>query len=151
MGRSLLVLIFAGCLRPGPFPDPGPDPEGPPVKGAGCELDSDCATGSVCTRAKGCWPASEIYAAHVTWTINGMPASATTCAPLPPLTIEFYGATSTGGGQMAFKPVACAEGKFTLVQLPTVIDSVKLGARDLGFRSTTIDTTTGEAALDLMF
>jgi hypothetical protein len=147
MVRVLLVVVLAGCVRPGAPPGTGVDPEGPLPKGASCVIDGDCETDSICTHPMGCWPVAELYTAHVSWTINGMPANATTCAGLPPLTIAFHGAKA--GQQIEFRPVACAEGKFTLIQVPTVLTTVKLGTRDQGDASATIDTATGEAALDL--
>jgi hypothetical protein len=148
MVRFLFVMLLAGCLREDTSRQPG-DPGGPLPTGASCFIDSDCAAGSICARGAGCWPESELYTAHVTWTLNAMPPSATACAALPALTIEFDGGRS--GVFTSFRPVACAEGKFTLESLPPTIDKVKLGDRELGWKTAMINTSTGDAALDLTF
>ena len=148
MVRFLFVMVLAGCIREDTSRPPG-DPDGPLPKGASCYIDSDCAAGSVCTRTEGCWPQAELYTAHVTWTIQGMPPSATACAALPALTLEFDGSRSRVF--TSFRPVACAEGKFTLESLPPTVNMVKLGSRELGWKTAMINTSTGDAALDLTF
>jgi len=146
MARFVFVLLLAGCLREDTSRLPG-DPDGPLPEGASCVLDSDCAAGSVCTRGMGCQPQAQLYTAHVTWTLDGQPPTTAACDALPELTIEFDDSSSQP--RVSYAPVACAEGKFTRENLSTSLDIVKLGSRQLGFKTATIDTSTGAAALDL--
>jgi hypothetical protein len=53
-----------------------------------CTQDADCAD-QVCSTFGFCFPASEVEAGHVTWTVNGQPASASSCAGLSNLTLVF--------------------------------------------------------------
>jgi hypothetical protein len=147
MLRLVLVVVLAGCIREDTSRIPGDANEALP-EGASCFIDSDCAAGSVCLRTAGCWSQDKLYTAHVTWTINGMPPSATACATLAALTLEFDG---TRGVFTAFRPVACAEGKFTLGSVPPTVKMVKLGSRELGWKTAMIDTSTGAAMIDLTF
>jgi hypothetical protein len=89
-----------------------------------------------------------VYTAHVSWTIKGMPATTTACDALAALTIDFASGDITRTG---FEPLACAEGEFTLPNVPTLITTVKIGSRQLGWKTAKIDPVTGEAALDLTF
>jgi hypothetical protein len=85
---------------------------------------------------------SNVRAVHVTWTINGSAADATSCASSPDLDIYFY--TAHEGSNWGYAPVPCREGRFTVDKLPTWFDEVEL-AGAWG----TIDPMTGEASIDL--
>jgi hypothetical protein len=80
-----------------------------------------------------------------------MPASATTCNPLPALEIEFDASGPAANPHLSFAPVACAEGEFSIDKLPMAFTSVRLGDHQVGWKSATIDAATGDAALDLTF
>ena len=98
---------------------------------APCKADSDCS-GDVCARNGECVSASEIQMVKVTWTVNGGPANATSCAPAPDLELWFDSAQDYFG----FEPVPCMEGQFTIDKIPVRYDSVELdkaGGTPVGF------------------
>jgi hypothetical protein len=138
--RVLLVLLLAGCLHRG-----NRSPDG------SCDDDSQCGDGEVCARNEQCLPQAEVHAVHVTWTIDGQPANRTTCDPLPALEIEFEATGPVVHAPLAFSPVACDQGSFPIDKLPTAFTTVKLGSARHGWKSATIDATTGEAVIDLVF
>ena len=143
--RGVLLVLLAGCTSPG---DPGAG--GPDGR---CESDDQCG-GDVCARNGVCLPASEIRPIHVTWTLQGMPASQTTCASSPDLEIDFY--TPTGGyggygGYIGFAPVPCEEGAFSIDKLPTSFTVVQLGQQRYNGEAAMLDAATGSAAIDLPF
>jgi hypothetical protein len=157
MRAIVLVLVagLAGCLDLNPFPpgDPGDivnpgDPGGFPS--VGCHSDADCTGGNVCARVGGCAAPASIRAVHISWTVNGKPASTAACDTRQSLEIDFL--TDDGSNaHVGYAPVPCAEGKFTIDKLPTYYGSVSLGERWTPSQSTMIDAVTGEAALDLTF
>lgn len=53
---------------------------------------------------------------HVSWTNSHQPADAATCYAHPDLTVRFR-VSPIGGGTIAYAPVPCAEGLFT-VEIP---------------------------------
>ena len=64
-GMVALALATAGCPR---------------TFGDDCTTDDDCGGGHVCARNRQCLPPDQIDAVDIRWTVDGMAASATTCA-----------------------------------------------------------------------
>lgn len=110
-----------------------------------CTKDSQCG-GDVCARDGECIPAADLRMAKLSWTIQGMPASAQTCASSPDFSIYFD--SSTTGESFGFDPVPCQEGQFTIDKLPDRFDLVEidLEGRELGLEAIAAD---GTAAFDL--
>lgn len=151
-GLGFAVVLLVGCVtRGGDAPgDPFGDPPIFTPPSSGCHDDSACKSGQVCARTGACLPADQVRAVHVSWTVRGMPAGADTCASAPDLEIELE--ATTGSARLAFLPVPCVEGKFSVDKAPTSIDHVTLGrASGGGWQATKIDAITGEAALDLPY
>jgi hypothetical protein len=150
---AMLAVCGISCMGSAADDDSGNDNEGPEPGGFsdhdGCQRDSACATGELCTRSGACLPASEVRAIHVTWTLSGQPADANTCRVEPRLRINIH--ASIDSGRVSYAPVPCVAGKFTVDKLPRSFDQVELG-RERGDapRSAMIDAA-GEAALDLPF
>ncbi|MGE5184174.1 MAG: hypothetical protein ACM31C_19025 [Acidobacteriota bacterium] len=161
MRIALLGLLLAGCVQQDPYPPGGGGGGGgyypPPPSGGdggtsyGCTSDASCGSGNVCARTFECLPASEVYAIHVTWTLQGQAASSTTCATAPDLQINF---TGTDGLWWGYAPVPCIEGKFSIDKMPIWYTTVQLerDSQDTTQGATAaIDSTTGAAALDLPY
>jgi hypothetical protein len=107
---ALAMALLAGC---------------PPSHNTGeCQTDADCG-GEVCTRTHECLAASQIRSVKATWTIRGMAASATTCATTPDFYIQFDGSTNID--VVAYTPVPCVAGQFTIDKLPKRFNAVELG------------------------
>ena len=128
-----LPLLLAACIQQttsDPAPGPGPDPgwgtgEGGTGgnEGFGCHADADCGSTHVCARDGECLSPSIVRTIHVTWTVNGQPASADTCASSPHLDLTFI---DVSGDEFGFSPVPCTEGKFTVDKMPTNYETVGL-------------------------
>jgi hypothetical protein len=146
--RMLVVMLLAGCLDRGAGTGQPGDPTGP-VSGSLCHQDTQCEGGDVCARNDGCVPPSEIRAVHVSWTVGGMPASATTCNGSPDLEIQFDASSPATNPRLGFAPVPCDEGKFSIDKLPIAFTLVELGRRGSDSQTATIDATTGDATIDL--
>ncbi len=150
--RLLGVLILVGaCQDPGSdsYPPTTYDPGTSNPNNGGCQQDSDCGNnGDICARDFSCVSPSQVYTAHVSWTIGGMPATAAACASLPDLDLQF---TTTDDYWFGFSPVACDQGKFTIDKLPTWYVEASLGPEGDGATSARIDPTTGIAMIDLPF
>jgi hypothetical protein len=121
-----------------------------------CSADSDCnpdgGSAYVCARDEECLMPSQIWTVHVTWTVSGQPASATSCTNAPDLQL-FFGETGEGGGyDWGFAPVPCAEGEFTIDKMPTYFQTVDLlrDTDDTGGATGTFDGS-GDLALDLPY
>jgi hypothetical protein len=149
--RFLLVaLLAAGCLQdpttdPGwndpPIGEPGPGPTGP-----GCQADADCGTNAVCARDGECVAPSDVRVAHISWTVNGVAADATSCTTTPDLELDFF----SGEQAYGYEPVPCKEGKFSIDKLPIWYTSVQLTSQETGATASgTIDAATGDVSLDL--
>lgn len=110
-----------------------------------CQADSDCGT-DVCTRNGECLPASEVYMVKVTWTLRGMPASATTCAQTPDFYIQFDAAAVND--TFGYAPVPCNAGQFTVDKLPTRFTDVELGVESR-FDDVTTISRSGLATFNL--
>jgi len=146
--RGVLLLLLAGCSASGSdrTVDGGVVPVGP---GGRCEADTQCTGGEVCARTERCYETSQIRAVHVTWTLNGMPASATTCRGSEDLQIFFQG-TQSEDASLGFAPVPCVAGKYSIDKLPISFTQVQLGGGDVASQRTTLDRSTGDAMLDLV-
>lgn len=130
MWRSLVLLALAGCFR---------------GSGGDCEVDADCSNG-VCARNSECLPAAEVRSVRVSWTIRGMPASATTCTPHPNFYLLF--ASSQVNDTFGYEPVPCASGLFTVDKLPRRFVSVEIGVENWFQEDQAFDSQ-GNAAFDL--
>ena len=110
-----------------------------------CTTDSQCG-GDVCARDGECLPAASVRMAKLSWTIQGMAASAQTCAASPSFSIYFD--SSTTDESFGFEPVPCQEGQFTIDKLPERFDLVEIDLQDrqLGLTALAPD---GTAAFDL--
>jgi hypothetical protein len=150
--RAVALVFLVGCVVRGSGSDP-PDVIGdPPTRGFGCHDDSSCASGMVCARTSVCLSPSQVRAIHVSWTVSGKPAGTDSCAAAPNLRIDFNSSTESLA-QLAFAPVPCAEGKFSVDKAPISIDHTSL-VRDGGgggFGEAKIDAVTGEASMDLPY
>jgi hypothetical protein len=129
MRATALLVILAGC--------PGGNNSGE------CSVDTDCGN-EVCARDGECLPASDVYPVKVTWTINGMPASATTCTPAPDFYINFSGFTVQTFG---FLPVPCDQGQFFVDKMPRGYNAVELGADGHFDKNAGITLGTGSSGL----
>jgi hypothetical protein len=128
------VALVAGCGGGG-----GDD--------AQCGSDSDCGAGNVCARDEACWPSGDVHTVKVVWTVNGQPASATTCSQFPDLFVDFESQTTVFG----FAPVPCMAGEFPIDKLPTTYIEVEVGD-NLGmyFDQFADFDATGTATFDLV-
>jgi hypothetical protein len=160
LAACFAAATFAGCLIRDPHDDYDPYYGGGWGSGAGggggpitdgCQVDTDCGGGSgqICTRTRECLPPSQVRAVHTLWTVGGDPASATTCASVPDLSITF---TSSAGEEFGYTPVPCRAGKHTIDKFPARYTHVQLtraydyGGGDFG----TFDFD-GNAQLDLPY
>lgn len=128
---ALAVIALAACGEPA---------------GGPCHADSDCSSGEVCARDEECDAASDLRMVKVTWTISGMPVTATACAGFATFFLEFDGPGY--GDSFEFEPVPCAEGQFTIDKIPSRFMQVAIGT-DNGFFPAPIGAD-GTAAIDLM-
>ena len=147
----LLPLALVGCMQSDPYP-PGGGGGGGGGGGTGlvCQGDSDCGGGQVCARTGECLLPTDVQTVHVTWTLQGQPASTATCASSSQLEIDF---PSGNDGWWGWAPVPCDEGKFTVDKLPTWFTEADVSIdNDPGSTVTaTIDAATGNASLDLPY
>jgi len=160
MRIALALVLFAGCIQPQPDPGPGPDTSGwgtgPGGTGGnssfGCHADNECGGGYVCARDGECLTTSQVRTIHVTWTINHVAASTTTCSTLPHLDITFMNNPEDANDQFGFSPVPCAEGKFTIDKLPTRYQAVHLAKTgdEIG-AATAAFASDGTVTLDLRY
>jgi hypothetical protein len=109
-----------------------------------CTNDTSCGSGQVCARDGECLAPADVWSLKVTWTVNGMPASATTCAHAPDLELDFEDFDL--GDTFGYAPVPCAAGQFTIDKLPRRFDQVDLGT---GGRYVSRPITGGVVAFDL--
>ncbi|HTR52157.1 MAG TPA: hypothetical protein VMJ10_15695 [Kofleriaceae bacterium] len=157
-----LLLASVGCstTESDPYPNPPYPGSGYPGDGGtgsgggggvyGCQADTDCAAGEVCARTYECLPPTEVRTVHISWTLEGQPASQSTCSTSPDLEIDFE---YDGGGWWGWAPVPCVEGVFTIDKMPTYDNDVAISID--GDPSTQqygmLDATTGQVAIDLPF
>lgn len=145
---SVLALLLAGCIQPPPDEPPTGDPE-PGWSGPGGDPVYGCenACGSqVCARDGECYPASQVRAAHVAWTVHGATASTATCTGREDLYIAFRGSE---GQYLGFAPVPCRAGGYYIDKLPTFYTRTELGTDGGNDGKSTSFDTDGEAVIDL--
>ena len=136
MRLVLAALFLVGCAQQDPGYPYQPDPPPGGFDNGDC-TDTSCGT-EVCSRTGVCLPGEDIHTVKTQWTVNGTPASATSCAALPDLQITFTG----GGGNWGYAPVPCVEGQFTIDKFPIWFDTVQLGSvNDLNAPTASIDPT----------
>ena len=133
MRGALAVALLAGC--------PGPTSH----DGQLCETDAECGS-DLCARDGECLPASQLREVKITWTINGMTASATTCAGTPDLYLQFD--SLQFGDTFGFAPVPCMQGSFNIDRLPKRFDQVELGVEG-GFNQAAPIDANDMASFDL--
>ena len=109
-----------------------------------CMQDTACGAGDVCSILGTCQPASDVETVQVTWTVNGQPASASSCAGLDPLALQIGDAHAYGTS------VTCEVGEFTARKVPTDLQTVLIygGSADNLLGSAVL--VNGSATLDLM-
>lgn len=115
---AVVALLLGGC----------PLSSGPST--GECETDGDCA-GNVCARDGFCYPEASVRSVKTTWTIQGQPASPTTCGPVTSLAIGFY-AGQAGEQPLMYAPVPCENGQWLMDKLPRSYTQVELG-KEHGF------------------
>ncbi|HEY1553972.1 MAG TPA: hypothetical protein VGF94_04010 [Kofleriaceae bacterium] len=155
---AIALLLATGCVQDDSTPSYPTDPGGPydPGQGSGggidygCQHDSDCGAGYVCARTYECLAPDEVRTVHIAWTLEGQPATATSCSSSPDLEVDFdFG----GGAWWGWAPVPCVEGVFTIDKMPTIDNEVSVSlAEDQGTQTQgLIDATTGKVTIDLPF
>jgi hypothetical protein len=150
--RALVLVALAGCIDGTPPYSGPPTPVSPIEPGtptASCSTGAGCSAGLACARDGVCYPPSELRAVHVSWTVHGMAASTTTCNPKWVFEVAFYPSHS-GVSTVAFSPVPCESGRFTVDLLPKDLAEAGAGDRHAGLARGPIDATTGEATLDIV-
>ena len=108
-------------------------------------MDSDCGS-DICARDGECLPADQVRSVKLTWTIRGMPASATTCASNPDFYIQFDGPSVDD--TFGYAPVPCMEGQFTIDRLPTRFGAAEMGVEGQ-YSAYAVIQPDGTAAFDL--
>ena len=128
----LLAVLLAGCPVSGTTGD--------------CQQDSQCG-GGVCGRDHLCYPAADIRAVKVQWTISGAVASPTTCNGVD-LYIRFH--VEQSGESLGYAPVPCFAGAYSIDKLPLQYSFVELGVHNADFQRTSGPITAdGTVQLDL--
>jgi len=99
-----------------------------PASSYECDGDAQCSGGEVCARTHTCELEGDVRAARVRWDVEGLPA-ATECdlRGIGDLTIDF---SDRAGAEVAFAPVPCAGGLYTIDKLPSTFDLVELVGYD---------------------
>jgi hypothetical protein len=134
---AIALVLLAGCPPPG---------DGSTL-GDACFVDQECSSGELCGRDGLCWRETDIRELKTSWTINGQPATTTTCARHPDLYIEYRGSTIE---DLGFSPVPCEAGQFNVDKLPRDYTRVEVGV-DRGPWSATTIGANGTITLDLRF
>jgi hypothetical protein len=109
-----------------------------------CSTDDRCG-GDVCAADARCRPATELRTVTTSWTLNGMPATATTCATAPTLGIGFEG---TLGGFLLSHDVPCETGVLIVERVPMEYDTVVMSF--LAPRDAIATITEGNAVIDFV-
>jgi hypothetical protein len=131
----LIILGLASCTS---------KPDGPQ-----CTVDSDCGDSLVCARPGECLSPGQVREVTATWTVNGMPAGAQTCASIEDLMIQFDG--SDFNDTLGFAPVPCSQGQFHVDKLPRRYIEIELGIDGRGLLNAAfIDPATNSAQFDLV-
>jgi hypothetical protein len=157
MRLAIVLVVVSGCVPPSdrgrgdeyPYSDAGSGggwtgSGGGPIS-YGCHQDTECGA-QVCARDGACYAASNIRAAHVTWTIRGAEPTTASCATHPYLAIHFG---SVDGAGFGYAPVSCTNGRFTVDKLPLHYTSVALGPESGSIEVSAAIDSSGDAAIDL--
>lgn len=125
----LALLVFAGVGCPS-----GTD------SGPVCLVDEECGGNRVCARDHFCASPSSVREVTVTWSVDGQPANAMTCAGRS-FTVGFYRDDLVA--PLEFTPVQCSIGQFFVDKLPRTYTSVAVDNIEVAIRSD------GTATVDL--
>ncbi|HVK89013.1 MAG TPA: hypothetical protein VM513_33060 [Kofleriaceae bacterium] len=125
-----LASLLAGC---------------PSTTGGECLNDPDCEGSEVCGRDGTCASSSSVRQVTVMWTVNGAPATMTSCAAHPDLFVTFHAGP---GDTLGYAPVPCFTGQFNIDKLPLRFTSAELGV-DGSAMSSTKAITGATVAFDL--
>jgi hypothetical protein len=109
-----------------------------------CIQDSECGAGDVCSILGTCQPASDVETVQVTWTVDGQPATASSCAGLDPLTLQIGNAHAYGTS------VTCEVGELTASKVPTDLQTVLIYGGSADNLLGSAGLVNGSATLDLM-
>lgn len=124
--RRVLVVVVVGALAACSSGDglkTCEDEEIGPGDCKACGQDNPCGNGETCAADESCWPPSDLDQITVTWTVDGQPASAATCASIPNLEIIL----SVGGlyvndiDSLGYGPVPCALGTLAESDIPQAL------------------------------
>jgi hypothetical protein len=113
--------------------------------GSECHSDQQCGD-DVCARSGECLARTSVREIAVRWTVNGEPASATTCASHPDLYLEMSG---TDYGDTLRLPVSCGDGAYTFTGVPKRYVKIELGV-DGGLSDAVQIDPSGQVQLDLL-
>jgi hypothetical protein len=114
--------------------------------GGECVNDSQCGD-DVCARGGECMARSNVRSVMVRWTVDGVPATSTTCTSHPDLFLQFDG--TDYGDTLRFTPVVCRQGSFFVDKLPKRYQQVELGVEGSHGNVLSIDTATAQTSFDL--
>jgi hypothetical protein len=112
MRALVAMMLVAGCYQP---------------NDATCAGDADCTGGDVCAHTHECLPPAEVHAVTIRWTIDGAPASATTCAGISQLEVG-YRVGFDEQTRLLFAPVPCDLGSFPNDKWPIDFDTALIYA-----------------------
>ena len=134
------VLALAGVTSLGGLAGCSLTPSG----GVECHSDVQCGD-DVCARSGECLTRSSVREVTIKWTINGVAASAESCAAHPDLYIQFYG---DAYGDTLRVPVSCRDGSYSATAVPKRYLQVELGV-DGGTADVSQIDASGRVQLDL--
>jgi hypothetical protein len=116
-----------------------------------CSGDNQCAN-DVCSIVGTCEPTSDVQTVNVTWTVNGQPANASSCAGFVGGDLALQFGNSGSHGYTA--NLLCASGAFSLSKVPTGLQTVLIyGALNGASAAELLGSGTianGSATVDLM-
>jgi hypothetical protein len=111
-----------------------------------CQVDTECDPNQVCARDHACVAPSTVRAVITRWTINGEEPDGARCGDRQ-LYIQFRG--EMRDDMLAFSPVACAPGQFSIDKLPARFTAVELGVEGSSERITASIGSDERTELDL--
>jgi hypothetical protein len=124
VGDGLTTIQYEGANPLGPRPVQAKCPPDQTT----CVIDLPCVgdiAGEVCSIAGTYLPPSEVETVNVTWTVNGQPASASSCNAIDfvnPLTVTLTDANASD--LYVDADVQCAAGAFSASKVPTSAETV---------------------------
>lgn len=125
---ALVGILLGACVESGdPLPPgPGPNPTG---MGPYCDATTPCTGSDVCARDHECLAPDQARSVMVRWTVQGQPASASSCAPLAGLgELQIAYSADATGELTGFAPLMCSEGQFFVDVWPARFDHVRVSA-----------------------